>query len=179
MARKEGPLVELLPPEPAGDFVVALAGVAGGAGRHDVFERVSSASGEREHAVALQRLVRRAAVRTPTPSSLKRCPRSSVRSCSTMAMRRLRRRAARALRSSGDRHPSSVCSARRGMLTRHRGRFGILSLGLVWGVVHQLDRLRLSRYVADIPMLTALYRRLIGNSVARSVRPAVAVGAAA
>ncbi len=42
MARKEGPLVELLPPEPAGDFVVALAGVAGGAGRHDVFEAYSA-----------------------------------------------------------------------------------------------------------------------------------------
>src|SRR3546814_4521732 len=54
MAQEEGALVELLATEPAGDLVVALAGVARPAGRCDVVERVAPAAGESEHAVALQ-----------------------------------------------------------------------------------------------------------------------------
>ena len=74
VAQQEGALVEPLPPQPAGDLVVALAGVAGAAGRHDVVERVAPAAGERQHAVALQRLVGRAAVRAATPRRLERGP---------------------------------------------------------------------------------------------------------
>lgn len=70
VAQQEGPLVEPLSPEPAGDLLVALAGVACAAGRHDVVERVSPAPRDGEYAVALQRLVGRTAVRAPTPSRL-------------------------------------------------------------------------------------------------------------
>src|SRR3546814_13618770 len=54
MAQEEGARGELLATEPAGDLVVALAGVARPAGRCDVVERVAPAAGESEHAVALQ-----------------------------------------------------------------------------------------------------------------------------
>ena len=44
VAQQEGALVEPLAPEPAGDLVVALAGVARAAGRRDVVERVAPAA---------------------------------------------------------------------------------------------------------------------------------------
>ena len=74
VAQQEGPLVKTPSAQPAGDFVVALAGVARAAGRHDVVERVTAATGDRKHAVALQRTVVRAAVRAPTPRSSQRHP---------------------------------------------------------------------------------------------------------
>jgi hypothetical protein len=98
VAHQEGSLVEPLPSEPAGHFRVALTGVARTARRHDIVERVSPATGDREDAVALQRFVGGAAVRTPSPSSSKLTHASSLRSCSTRPMRRRRRRAALALR---------------------------------------------------------------------------------
>src|SRR4051812_20380515 len=43
---QEGTFVEPLAPQPPGDLVVALAGVARPAGRGDVVERVAAAAGE-------------------------------------------------------------------------------------------------------------------------------------
>ena len=74
VAQQERALVEPFSPQPAGHLVVALAGVAGAAGRHDVVERVAPATGERQYAVALQRLVGRAAVCAATPSRLECVP---------------------------------------------------------------------------------------------------------
>jgi len=74
VAHQEGSLVEPPSSEPAGDFRVALTGVARTACRHDVVERVSPAAGDREDAVALQRFVGGAAVRASSPSSSKRSP---------------------------------------------------------------------------------------------------------
>ena len=71
---QERPLVQPLAPEPAGDLVVALAGVAGPARRRDVVERVAPAPGDRQHAVALQRPVGRAAVGAAAPRRLERGP---------------------------------------------------------------------------------------------------------
>ncbi len=68
VAKQEGALVEPLSPQPARDFVVALAGVAGATGRHDVVQRVTPATRQRQHAVALQRLFGHAAVGAATPS---------------------------------------------------------------------------------------------------------------
>src|SRR4051812_12863110 len=74
MAQQECPLVEPLAPEPAGDFVVALAGVARTARRRDVVQRVSPTPGERLYTVPLQRNICRAAIRTATPCRLERGP---------------------------------------------------------------------------------------------------------
>src|SRR5262245_50416396 len=74
VAQEERPLVEPPSPHPAGDLVVALARVAGAAGRHDVVERVSATTGHSEYAIALHRAVGCAAVRAPTPSRLERIP---------------------------------------------------------------------------------------------------------
>src|SRR3546814_15550937 len=74
MAQEEGALVELLATEPAGDLVVALAGVARPAGRCDVVERVAPAAREGEHAVALQGSGRGAAVGAAAPGVLEGGP---------------------------------------------------------------------------------------------------------
>ena len=74
VTEEEGAFVEPLPPHPAGDLGVALAGVAGAAGGHDVVERVAPAAGEGEHAVALEWSVGGAAVGTATPGRLERGP---------------------------------------------------------------------------------------------------------
>src|SRR6476469_9710204 len=74
MTQQECTLVEPLAPEPAGHFVVALAGVARTARRRDVVECVSPAPGERLHTVPLQRHVCRPAVSTATPCGLERGP---------------------------------------------------------------------------------------------------------
>ena len=74
MAQQERPLVEPPSTQPAGDLVVALAGVARTARRHHVVERVAAPTGDRQHAVALQWTVGRAAVRAPTPRRLQRHP---------------------------------------------------------------------------------------------------------
>ena len=74
MAEQEGAFVEPFAPQPAGDFVVALAGVAGPAGGRDVVEGVPAAAGQRLHAVTLQRRTGGAAVRAATPSLLQRGP---------------------------------------------------------------------------------------------------------
>src|SRR3546814_14455025 len=50
MAQEEGALVELLATEPAGDLVVALAGVARTAGRCDCVERVEARAGDGKRA---------------------------------------------------------------------------------------------------------------------------------
>jgi hypothetical protein len=73
-AQQERAFVEPLPPQPTGDFVVAFAGVAGAAGRHDVVKRVAPTTGDRQQAVPLQRLVRLAAVCAATPRILDRGP---------------------------------------------------------------------------------------------------------
>jgi len=67
---QKGSLIEPLPPKPAGDFVVALARVAGAARGDDVVERVATASRNSEDAVALQWLVGLAAVRAACPGGL-------------------------------------------------------------------------------------------------------------
>src|SRR5215207_8364786 len=72
--RQERALVQPLAPQPAGHLVVALAGVAGAAGRGDVVEGVAPAPGDGQHAVALQRRAGRAAVRAATPRRLQRRP---------------------------------------------------------------------------------------------------------
>ena len=74
VAQEEGALVETLSPEPTSDLVVALARVAGAARRRDVVERVSTAAGQRQNAVALERLVGRTAVRASAPRVLQRRP---------------------------------------------------------------------------------------------------------
>ena len=66
VTQQEGALVEPpLPSQPTGDFVVALARVAGAARRHDVRERVSPSTREGEHAV-----------RVAAPSWSRRSPRT-------------------------------------------------------------------------------------------------------
>src|SRR5205823_9566615 len=67
VAQQKGPLVQALAAEPAGDFAVALAGVAGTAGRGDVGQRVSPAPGQRQHTVPLQWGAGRTAVGAATP----------------------------------------------------------------------------------------------------------------
>jgi hypothetical protein len=111
VTQQEGPLVEPLSPEPAGDFVVALAGVAGGAGRHDVVEGVSPSTGECEYAVALQRLVRRAAVRAATPSSSERGPLLGGEVVHNPSHAAFPSAGGPGLPTSADRHSSSVRSA--------------------------------------------------------------------
>ena len=74
MTQQECTLVEPLAPEPAGHFVIALAGVARTARRRDVVECVSPAPGERLHTVPLQRHVCRPAISTATPCGLERGP---------------------------------------------------------------------------------------------------------
>src|SRR5215207_3708969 len=74
VAQQEGPFVESLAPQPAGDFGVALTGVAGPADGHDVAERVPPAARERQHAVSLQRSIGGTAVGAPTPGRLERGP---------------------------------------------------------------------------------------------------------
>jgi hypothetical protein len=74
VAQQEGALVEPPAPQPAGDFLVALAGVAGAAGRRDVVERIAAAARDCQHAVALERHADRAAVGAATPSLLERDP---------------------------------------------------------------------------------------------------------
>ncbi len=64
---QERVLVELLASEPPGHFAVVFAGVAGGAGRHDVVECVPATARDRRDAVALQRRTRRATVGAPSP----------------------------------------------------------------------------------------------------------------
>ena len=66
--------VEPPSPQPAGDFVVALAGVAAAAGGHDVVERVTPTARDRQHAVALQGLVGHSTVRAASPSIPERGP---------------------------------------------------------------------------------------------------------
>jgi hypothetical protein len=53
VAEQEGSLVEAFASEPAGDFVVALAGVARTTDWHHVVERVPPAALDGEHAVTL------------------------------------------------------------------------------------------------------------------------------
>ena len=53
VAEQEGALVEPFAPQPAGDFVVALAGVAGPARGRDVVEGVAPTAGQRLDAVTL------------------------------------------------------------------------------------------------------------------------------
>ena len=67
IAQQEGAFIQTLPPKPAGDFVIAFAGIAGTAGRYDVVQGISSAAGQRQHAVALQWLADYPAVCAPTP----------------------------------------------------------------------------------------------------------------
>ena len=67
VAEQEGRLVEALAAHPAGDLVVALAGVARATRRDDVVEGVATAPREREHAVALERAIGRAAVGATAP----------------------------------------------------------------------------------------------------------------
>ena len=55
VAEQEGALVEPFAPQPAGDFVVALAGVAGPARGRDVVEGVAPTAGQRLDTVTLQR----------------------------------------------------------------------------------------------------------------------------
>src|SRR4051794_13544762 len=74
VTQQERALVESLPPEPTGDLVVALARVARAAGRHDVGEGVATTAGQRQHAVALQRLLRLAAIGAAAPGGLERGP---------------------------------------------------------------------------------------------------------
>src|SRR4051812_14799193 len=74
MAQQEAALIELLPTEPGGHLVVALAGVARATSRYDVVERVAPASGDRQHAVALERVVGPSAVRAAAPRRLDRRP---------------------------------------------------------------------------------------------------------
>ncbi len=98
VTQQEGALVEPLAPQPAGDLVVAFAGVAGAAGRGDVVEGVPPAARQCLYAVALQRLVGRTAIRAAAHASVSALHCSSVRSCSTLSIRRLRLRAPLALR---------------------------------------------------------------------------------
>ena len=70
VVQQKGSLIEPLPPKPAGDFVVALARVAGATNGYDVFERVSTASRNGEDAVALQWLFGLAAVGAACPCGL-------------------------------------------------------------------------------------------------------------
>lgn len=74
VAEEKEAFVEAFPAQPAGDLVVALTGVAGGAGGDDVGERVASASGEREDAVAVEGLRVGAAIGAAAPGVLERLP---------------------------------------------------------------------------------------------------------
>src|SRR3954452_8867785 len=74
VTQEERPLVEALAPQPAGDLVVALAGVARAARRGDVRQRVTTAARQREHAVPLERPVGGPAVRAAAPLLLQRRP---------------------------------------------------------------------------------------------------------
>ena len=74
MPQQKRALVEPLAPEPAGDFVVAFAGIARTAGGRDVVQGVSPTPGERLHAVPLQRYICRSTVGAATPCRLERCP---------------------------------------------------------------------------------------------------------
>lgn len=67
-------LVQLLSPQPAGHLEIALAGIAGPAGGHDVVERVSSAARDGLHTVFLQVCVVSLAIGTATPNLLQRSP---------------------------------------------------------------------------------------------------------
>jgi cholest-4-en-3-one 26-monooxygenase len=71
---EERTLVEPSPAEPAGHFVVALAGVARATRRDDVVERVAAATRDREDAVALQWNVGGAAVGAAAPGLLRGAP---------------------------------------------------------------------------------------------------------
>ena len=74
VAQQERPLVESPAAQPAGDLVVALAGVARSASRHHIVEGVAAPAGDRQHTVALQTTLGRPAVRAPTPGCLERHP---------------------------------------------------------------------------------------------------------
>jgi hypothetical protein len=72
--QEEGALVEPLPAHPCRDLVVALARIAGTAGRRDVGEGVPPPTRKREHAIPLQRFARLAAVGAATPGLSERLP---------------------------------------------------------------------------------------------------------
>jgi hypothetical protein len=74
VALEEGTFVKALAPQPAGDFVVALAGVAGATRWSNISERVAAPARKGQYAVSLQRPVGRAAVRASAPSCLQRSP---------------------------------------------------------------------------------------------------------
>jgi len=70
VAEEELALVEALAAEPGGDFFVALAGIAGGAGGDNVIESVAAAAGNGEDAIALERFVGNTAVGAAGPRLL-------------------------------------------------------------------------------------------------------------
>ena len=74
VSKEEGALVEAFPAQPTRDFVVALARIARAACRYDVGKGVPTATRHRQHAVALQRRGRLAAVRTAAPCLLQGRP---------------------------------------------------------------------------------------------------------
>ena len=74
VAKQERVLVEPFAPQPGGDFVVALAGVARATRRHHVPERVTTAPRDGQNTVALKRPLRGAAVRAPSPGMLQGSP---------------------------------------------------------------------------------------------------------
>jgi hypothetical protein len=74
VTKQERALIELFSPEPGGDLVVALAGVARPTSRHHVPKRVTTAAGDRQNAVALKRPLGGPAVRAPLPCVLQSSP---------------------------------------------------------------------------------------------------------
>lgn len=78
VTQEEGTLIEPLPAHPRRDLVVALARIAGAAGRGDVGKGVPPASRQREYAVPLQRSTRPAAVGAAAPGLSEVMPRVVV-----------------------------------------------------------------------------------------------------
>jgi hypothetical protein len=74
VAHQEGAFVEALAPEPRRHLEVALARVAGPTCGHHVADRVPTTTGQREHAIALQRNAGHPAVRAATPGGSERGP---------------------------------------------------------------------------------------------------------
>ena len=74
VTQEERALVEPFAPQPGGHLVVALAGVARATCRNHVPERVATAAGDGQDAVALKRPLGGAAVRAPSPGMLQGSP---------------------------------------------------------------------------------------------------------
>ena len=120
VAHQEGALVEPLAPQPAGDLVVALAGVAGAAGRGDVVERVPAAPEIGSTQSRCSGVAGRAAVGAAAPGRLERRPLLGAEVVLDPSIRRLRLRALLALRVPAD-HGRSV-GRDGGIRRRPRGR---------------------------------------------------------